>query len=76
MPSSSVDEISLLQLFDPPAKPFAVRLGKTFRSEKRGDQFFLIAADQFDLAASVLFFASVSAFGVEWNKISPCNISG
>ena len=46
----------LLQLFDPPAKPFAVRLGKTFRSEKRGDQFFLIAADQFDLAASVLFF--------------------
>ena len=34
----------------------AVLLGESFRSEKSGDEFFLVVADEFDLALAVRFF--------------------
>lgn len=78
MPSQQGDDAVVVgrgrqffELSDPVPQTPAVLLGEAFRSELRSEKLLFVGSNQLDLAQPVRLFCSVSAFGVEWNRISP-----
>lgn len=59
------------ELSDPVPQTPAVLLGEAFRSELRSEKLLLSARISSISRSRSAFFCSVSAFGVEWNRISP-----